>query len=694
MLVVKTVALQIRSALRRAPLAFCALAVIGLALFFNVRELQFAMNPDAPLFDVLGAHTRYWLIWPLAAAAIAHDVATAPRRVGMHDALEAHTETVYQHWLSVTVPALCVLGIVYAVHAISRTAIVAMRGYDSALLRHVLAQVTLDLLIPGLIGVLVGVGASRLKSRVAGYSVLAAFAIVIGPYAEFVPAVTAYSTGLDLYGAYDLLRVLPPDPVWFVDPLYGFPLEGERWLVAAFWLLCLSAVTWSALASPSWRLGRQIRVVLAVLSACTLVLVLLPSSELRRDMRLVESGTLSGDQAYYQLQAATPRTPAEAPEFRVGTYEMTLEARRELSAEVVMHLEDDTHEGEYEFTLYHGFAVIDVLGADGRSLEFKQDGDFVTVESPADQAHLTFIYRGSGGRFIANSQGVFLPGYFAYYPVPGRRNMWDHLYSQLSPSTTMGSESRYIVRFDGCSSIASNLPAVGDRFEGQSATATFIGGFVSQTEVDGHVVSYYPASGLDPGGVTETQARLAEIERELGIPESVLPHGVAVFQLPGLAQYNGFAVWSPDAVFVSGLNSGAAEDLVVASLPSRPEREALKQAFAALLRNSGGLGAEGAEHFAEGNGTASTLSTDLPSHDEILTLEEARMNAHTDVEFAQEYYVSARVVVARLLNERVQRQGPEAVLREVYTYLASDSQLSELEFLALESDGGPDDHRP
>ncbi len=662
----------------------------ALAIAAGVHEVYLARLPGADLLNSLGNYLRYSIVWPLAVLVLAFEFGSGPRIVGMDESVDAHVATSHRHWLATMVPPAAVVVALFGIILALKMVAVFAEGARSPLGWHVVASVTLNILAPCVMALLLGfVAATRLK-RVAGYAVVAAFAFLAGPYSEIVPIVAQAGFlqgkgGLNLYPLRDLFGVLAPDATWYVDPLYGFPMEQARWLLAGFWITLLMALLLPRLTSPRVRWVRFASPGLLCAAGLLLVAFLLPSSELRRDYRLFGGSSQVTEQAYYRLQSEAPAQLQEPARFATSSYEMSLSADRELRATTTVRIANDSSGGEYRFTLYHGYRVLRVHDSQGRPLDYSREGDYVTVRSAEKQERLTFEYRGSGGIYMANSQCVFLPGYFPYYPVPGFVRVWDDLYSAPAMDVVDAGAVKYTVRFKAHVPLVSNLELHEGRFEGKNAAPTFIGGLVTEREIAGHRVAYYPASGSNPEGLSDLITRVSELEREFDIDERVLPDAVPILQAPEFHMLGG-ATRLPGALLVSGFDESLAGEVLVAAMPRRPDRSNLKEAFVRFFSDS--TGAAEASLASLNSSETARPAEPVPSSREIARLENARRSARTEWELVQKYVYPARGVVSRLLLAKVLADGQDEALRDTYRYLSSDSQLSEIEFLTRPSHGG------
>lgn len=678
------IAQQARVFARRWTLASIAAGLIALNAAAGIHEAYLAGLPGPDFMNGLGDHLRYSILWPLAVLVLSFESASGARFSGMDEAIEAHAATAHRHWLATMVPPAAVVLTLFAVTLAAKLIPVFTEGWQRSLGWHLTAFVVLNVLAPCTIALLLGFFAARRFTRFAGYALVAAFALLVGPFSEIIPmvaqaAILRDGNGLDLYPLRDLFGVLAPDPTWYVDPLYGFPLEQSRWLLAGFWISLLTALLLPSLTAPRRRWGRLIRAGLLCGSAVLLIAFLAPSSELRRDFRLSGGSSQVSEQTYYSLQADNHPKREEPGGFSVSRYDMDLSAGRELDVVATVRIADDEHTGDYRFTLYHGYRLTRVLDAQGRPLRFSQEGDYTTVRSPQKQEQLTFDYRGSGGIYIANSQGVFLPGYFPYYPVPGFVHVWDELRTAPAMDVAGFKPAEFSVRFDAPVPLASDLEMRRGYFEGYASAPTFVGGLVAQTRIAERRVAFYPVSRPDLDGLEVLIARVDDLERDLGIAKSSIPDTITVLQAPEFHALGG-ATRLPGALLVKVFDDSVAGEVIVASTPARLDRSNLKEAFAAYLSNptdraEGGSATMGIRSADQGS------SEETPTARDVALLERTRRSARTDFELVQGYVYPAKNVVLGLFHAKILAQGEAVALKDTYRYLSSDSELSELEFL-------------
>jgi hypothetical protein len=265
-----------------------------------------------------------------------------------------------------------------------------------------------------------------------------------------------------LYYFKDFLTVVPYElgNHFDINPIYGFPMEPIRWILAVFWVLFpLTLILTECFVRKTKK---------ALLATGCLIVLLgvglfsVRGSTLIMDMR-VDSFPFA-DPHYYQDRPREDYSGYEAG-FIIEKYEMDLTISNELHAEVAVTV-DNPNLDRYEFTLYHGYILKSVHTEDGE-IPFSRQGDYISIGSLKGADRLIFKYYGKSAKFYANRQAITLPGYFAYYPKPGRMNIWDldryGYVINISPN-----ESKYSVNIRSDLKIFCNLAGSDNYFQGKS----------------------------------------------------------------------------------------------------------------------------------------------------------------------------------------------------------------------------------
>lgn len=314
-----------------------------------------------------------------------------------------------------------------------------------------------------------------------------------------------------LYYVKDFLTVVPHElgSNFTVYPIYGFPMEPIRWLLAVFWVvfpLSLVANEWSS---------RKTKKVLVAFSCVVLLLGVGlfagRGSTLQMNMR-VDSYPYA-DPVYYMNR---PREDYDryTAGFYIQEYDMELTISNEMHAKVTLTI-DNADLDKHEFTLYHGYILKGVYSED-REIPFVREGDYITINSLNGANTLTFRYHGKSPKYYANRQAITLPGYFAYYPKAGRKNMWDlDRYGYVI--NVSQHESNYTVKIRSNLNVFSNLEGKNNSFRGKSNAVSLFAGMYAEV-AEGIYAEPVQGDRLSRDSIREAERLIRDIYTSLNRP--------------------------------------------------------------------------------------------------------------------------------------------------------------------------------
>ncbi|MHB1418012.1 MAG: hypothetical protein ACYCX4_00255 [Bacillota bacterium] len=330
-------------------------------------------------------------------------------------------------------------------------------------------------------GIMLGVVmAVKLKiNRLAVYS-LTIILILINTTFTVVPfripylLFNSYMAEKILYYIKDFLTVTPYDlgNHFAIQPIYGFPMEPIRWVLAAFWVLfpltlilteCFNRKTNKALLTTS----------------CLIVLLGVGLFSVRGSTLLLDMRVNSfpfADPNYY-TERSKENYNGYVAGFTIKEYKMNLKVSNELHAEVELNI-DNRYLDSYEFTLYHGY-ILKTISTEKGEIPFTRHGDYISIGSLNGARRLIFKYYGKSPKYYANMQAITLPGYFAYYPKAGRSNIWDQDRFGYVINTSPN-ESIYIVKIQSNLKVLSNLAGRNNSFYGKSNGLSLFAGMYDE----------------------------------------------------------------------------------------------------------------------------------------------------------------------------------------------------------------------
>ena len=348
----------------------------------------------------------------------------------------------------------------------------------AAAIFHVLAHIVINFFVVPLIGTLLGAVLAIYAKRGVAYIVLLVITFFSSPAVNGFCADLYYSTGIS---ANRWLRVFPfmtPSSFFYTPNIaYGYSLRPYRLFAFLMWILVLCALLLFFFARN--RYGKHflvLGVACLTLGLCCAPIVLQNNSDNIEDIESTEE--VGGEIRYYIINKTSP--PDACPEFKITSYDMELKLSNVLHAEVKVSVSPSNLD-IYGFTLYHGYKVKSVRDESGRDLKFRQNDDWIEVESTGETSSLTFTYSGYSNTHYSNGQGAALPGTFAYYPRAGYVTCYgDTGYETL----TLDEPTQFDVKIKNRKKFFTNLNRTGkNTFSGKTTGLTIVGGFYKEDKI-------------------------------------------------------------------------------------------------------------------------------------------------------------------------------------------------------------------
>ena len=348
----------------------------------------------------------------------------------------------------------------------------------AAAIFHVLAHIVINFFVVPLIGTLLGAVLAIYAKRGVAYIVLLVITFFSSPAVNGFCADLYYSTGIS---ANRWLRVFPfmtPSSFFYTPNIaYGYSLRPYRLFAFLMWILVLCALLLFFFARN--RYGKHflvLGVACLTLGLCCAPIVLQNNSDNIEDLESTEE--VGGEIRYYIINKTSP--PDACPEFKITSYDMELKLSNVLHAEVKVSVSPSNLD-IYGFTLYHGYKVKEVKDESGRDLKFRQNDDWIEVESAGETSSLTFTYSGYSNTHYSNGQGASLPGTFAYYPRAGYVTCYgDTGYETL----TLDEPTQFDVKIKNRKKFFTNLNRTGkNTFSGKTTGLTIVGGFYKEDKI-------------------------------------------------------------------------------------------------------------------------------------------------------------------------------------------------------------------
>lgn len=383
---------------------------------------------------------------------------------------------------------------------------------DYSYLYHIFSVLFLYVFLGGIIPILLGVFFAQKTKRIVSYALMALIIFLVSSTSDFIPGGLSQVTKINFWESkYFLAYILPNDLEWYINHDYGMYAEIYRWNLIIFWISLLSFLFFKLCQIKKTALKAVLLSLTLLISTFNLVGYFYGGSHIEKGAQL-DSISMSDYLFYTENEQKN-----QDPDFEVTSYDMDLSIYRQLDAEVSMTLSDTGLE-YYNFTLYHGYNVLKITDIEGNALKYNREGDYVTVIGNGNLQLINIKYSGYSPILYSNYQACSLPGFFAYYPIPGFYKITGD-YTTYNP-IEIKSETEFNIRVDSARQFYSNLDEVKNEkncFVGVTSCPTLFSGFYKSNSSDIYkiyaiTVKGWGLSEIDEEYIDEIQKYINELD--------------------------------------------------------------------------------------------------------------------------------------------------------------------------------------
>lgn len=383
---------------------------------------------------------------------------------------------------------------------------------DYSYLYHIFSVLFLYVFLGGIIPILLGAFFAQKTKRIVSYALMALIIFLVSSTSDFIPGGLSQVTKINFWEAkYFLAYILPNDLEWYINHDYGMYAEIYRWNLIIFWISLLSFLFFKLCQIKKTALKAVLLSLTLLISTFNLVGYFYGGSHIEKGAQL-DSISMSDYLFYTENEQKN-----QDPDFEVTSYDMDLSIYRQLDAEVSMTLSDTGLE-YYNFTLYHGYNVLKITDIEGNALKYNREGDYVTVIGNGNLQLINIKYSGYSPILYSNYQACSLPGFFAYYPIPGFHKITGD-YTTYNP-IEIKSGTEFNIRVDSARQFYSNLDEVKNEkncFVGVTSYPTLFSGFYKSNSSDIYkiyaiTVKGWGLSEIDEEYIDEIQKYINELD--------------------------------------------------------------------------------------------------------------------------------------------------------------------------------------
>ena len=272
-------------------------------------------------------------------------------------------------------------------------------------------------LLTNAVAILLGSILSFLNRSGVAYAIL----ILIGLAALIRAEQSLYYIGYKetLHGLSDFNQIFCVSDHWVLNQAYFHPTELHFWVKPVYFIAFLTIVF--LLLCFSKTRNKKFLYFTAAPVICGIACVYLWS--------LPCDGSYAGyadyEEQVYASEQKLLSDPEPFDEFYVVSYDMELDLRNVLKADIVMTLSDPSLE-QYDFTFCGVYPIERIEDGNGNTLNYRRKGNrFTVMNDTGNLETIHMVYEGAHlNRYYTGKGGSYLPGNFPYYPIAGTGDVY------------------------------------------------------------------------------------------------------------------------------------------------------------------------------------------------------------------------------------------------------------------------------
>ncbi|MEH7464676.1 hypothetical protein V7166_22295 [Bacillus thuringiensis] len=429
--------------------------------------------------------------------------------------------------------ALIILYIVYSFHPIPKI-------FYLKAIPYLFLYFGISFLISGLIGLGIGI---YTNSKIA-YIFFVFIWILLGPLniATLEPIMTIIKR--DLSGILIFLNLGQTDPNEPYDPVYGLPIETQRWIIKGIMLIIVLTVVLLMLLKKSYVGNFKTKLSITIASLLILAPLIYSYMQTNQIVTILhgQDSILRYDYSYYKQNPDVYFKNSN--KLILNSYNIQLKKSRALSAKAIMELTTTTDSKEFIFSLYHRLKVKSAK-LNGKMVNIKQKGDQINITSTElikknEKIKIEIEYNGLSSPFyFANEQSIMLPSYFIWYPIPGSHQAMKVKDGELKHiPMELNNDVQFDLKYDGNLDLKTNIPYKGNgRWSGYTKDGlTVVGGLMEIKKVNDKEI-VFPTSMTFlhkeiPSYLKELHEITNEINKDLNVKLDSDKHNIFFISTP------------------------------------------------------------------------------------------------------------------------------------------------------------------
>lgn len=532
---------------------------------------------------------------------------------------------------------------------------------------HIFYSVILNCILPGYIGIIMGVILALTAQKSKAYCFLVFFLLITSNIPTQLFTVEEVA-GIPILNVFDWFSLLAPNSNYVADSIYGIANEPYRWVLAIGWLSTLLLIVFLKMKKNNDPILIGIIVLLLIMGALCVIRFAKRENDsiIKKDLR--PTGTICSEILYRRENQAQKEGSSN---FEIVACDLNIEIASQMQTIAKIKVNQPNLD-RYHFTLWHGLQIDEITDEYGTLLSFERNGDFLTVYTPSGVNEFQMKYNGTCGKYFSNYQGIALPGYIPYYPWAGHIIVWDEYHEEIKIDH-LNPPISFRVEVTSPLDVACNLPSMErNTFEGCAETISLYAGLLSPTTVGNEICYCSPVSNyqLSIEGYEQIWDNISSL---VGETRSLVLQGKAIFVQPETIMVTGsiqerMVLFSDHVLLGSWVTNAETVCLyyLFSLIPQRNETYLLYDLFQTeMISNSEDI-----------------VLNIKPTWESLEILTKYALPNEIENEEAQEEFAAAAASFRSLWEFQINTLGLDTLLREVYQYMIScEFSQNQIEFL-------------
>lgn len=358
----------------------------------------------------------------------------------------------------------------------------------------------LNMFMPQFICLTIAFVLSLFKNTVLAIAELIVFLFFASPWSEMV--VWQEKPLLPIDQIYAFIKrpfeIFYQNSEWAIDVQYGLQNEIGRNYLIFFWCTFLMVIMCIYLYKCDVIRNKRKIIpiyVIGCISISCLVMGCLPESRLRINNKW--DGYFE-DFYHYDRNGVKKE---KIIDYKITDYDLKINMKRMLKVEGTLVLESEKPQTEFHLTLYNKYKI-NHLNAEV-SLTYTQKDDYIQIvfNEPIQKVKIEIAYQGYHSRFYSQEKATLLPGYFPWYPMCGKKQIYTNE-SQVTHNVVNGYNTHLQIEKANVTlktdrEYITNLEKVGNcLYSGKTDSISLFNGHIQETK-DSQVMTYLTAVGIN-----------------------------------------------------------------------------------------------------------------------------------------------------------------------------------------------------